>query len=284
MRARGVTRWLVIALILWGAAGGFAPARADDAEPAIASDSEPAIDEPATEPEPLPDEDDDELPDEASGRDPLEGLNREVFAFNRRVDYYLFDPITHGYQLVMPEPGRRAIYRVFKNLDTPVILANHMLQLRPVAAATTTTRFVINSSIGLGGLFDPAASYFKVYRLEGDFGQTLARYGTPSGPFLMLPVFGPSTLRDAGGDVVDILADPLSYLLGPYQWWTLLLGGSEGLSSREAHLQDLHALEAGSVDFYSALRSAYLQSREAMVRESRNEFASAGILTASAPP
>jgi phospholipid-binding lipoprotein MlaA len=171
------------------------------------------------------------------------------------------------------------INRAFKNLGSPVILANHMLQFRVVAAATTTTRFVINSSIGLAGLFDPAANFFEVYRIEGDFGQTLARYGSPSGPFLMLPLFGPSTMRDVFGDVVDILADPVSYVLGPYAWWTLLLGGSEGLSSRESHLADLQALEADSVDFYSALRSAYLQSRDAMVREARSESLTGGVAT-----
>ena len=133
--------------------------------------------------------------------------------------------------------------------------------------------------LGLGGVFDPAANWFQVYRREGDFGQTLARYGTPSGPFLMLPVFGPSTVRDVFGDVVDILADPVSYLLGPWRWWTLVLGGSEGLTTREAHLDEMNALEAGSLDFYSALRSAYLQNRDAMAREAR-ESAVAGIKTA----
>jgi phospholipid-binding lipoprotein MlaA len=282
MRARAVARWLVVALVAWGAVRGFAPARAAEREATPARGTELALEARSdAEVEPLL-ESDEEFPDESNGRDPFEGLNRHIFSFNRSVDRYLFDPITRSYQTVMPAPGRRAIYRAFKNLDSPVVLANHMLQFRPVAAATTTTRFVINSSIGLGGLFDPAASYFRVYRLEGDFGQTLARYGTPSGPFLMLPVFGPSTLRDVFGDVIDILADPFSYLIGPYQWWTFVLTGSQGLSSREAHLQDLQALEAGSVDFYSALRSAYLQNREAIVREARSEFASGGVMTASA--
>src|SRR5262249_59953901 len=147
-----------------------------------------------------------------------------------------------------------------------------MLQFRVVDAAVTTTRFALNTSLGLGGLFDPAADWFQVYRREGDFGQTLARYGTPSGPFLMLPVFGPSTVRDVFADVVDILADPVSYLLGPWRWWTIVLGGGEGLTTREAHIDELHELEEGSLDFYSALRSAYLQSRDAMVGESHSEW------------
>jgi len=280
MTPRAVTRSLVIAWLAWFATG-IAPARATEA-----SDSAPVTDvelkpaEPAAgEEAPLEDEDEEDLVDEAGQRDPFEGLNRDIFTFNRSVDRYVFDPITRGYQRVVPAPGRHAIYNVFQNLDSPVILANHMLQFRVVDAAGTTTRFVLNTSLGLGGVFDPAANWFQVYRREGDFGQTLARYGTPSGPFLMLPVFGPSTVRDVFGDVVDILADPVSYLLGPWRWWTLVLGGSEGLTTREAHLDEMNALEAGSLDFYSALRSAYLQNRDAMAREAR-ESAVAGIKTA----
>jgi phospholipid-binding lipoprotein MlaA len=277
MRARGFARSLLVAVMAIGVAASVRPARAaEQTDPAVApsesKDAAPALEE--------PEEEEEELVDEASARDPFEGLNRDVFSFNRRMDYWLFDPITRGYQFAVPTQGRRAFYNFFQNLDSPMILVNHMAQFRVVAAATTSTRFVLNSSIGLAGLFDPAASFFHVNRIEGDFGQTLARYGTPSGPFLMLPVFGPSTVRDVFGDAVDILADPVSYLLGPIRWWTLVLGGGEGLTTREAHFDELKALEAGSLDFYSALRSAYLQSRDAMVRESRVPMASAGIATA----
>ena len=283
MRARGVARSLALALIAIGVTGSFSLARASDEADAARTADVVAEQHPVSgEADSQPEGEDEDLLDEASRRDPFEGFNRDIFSLNRAMDRWLFNPITHGYQMVMPAPGRRAIYRAFKNLDSPVILANHMLQFRVVAAATTTTRFVINSSLGLGGLFDPAADWFRAYRIEGDFGQTLARYGAPSGPYLMLPIFGPSTVRDVCGDVVDILADPLSYLLGPYQWWTLLLGGSEGLSAREAHLGELQELEAGSLDFYAALRSAYLQSRDAMVRESRSEWDELGTATARA--
>ena len=278
MRARRVVVAVAFALAVSLRLVVSAPAHASgDSDPAAAS-------EPAVAPDDLAGDDasldeDEDLLDDASHRDPFEGLNRDIFSFNRNMDRWVFDPITHGYQHAVPAPGRRAFYRFFQNLDSPVILANHMLQFRVVESATTLTRCVINSTIGVAGFFDPAAGYFQVYRIEGDFGQTLARYGTPSGPFLMLPVFGPSTVRDVIGDVVDILADPVSYLLGPVRWWTLVLGGSEGLTTREAHIDELQALEAGSVDFYSALRSAYLQSRDAMVREARGQAAAAGIFT-----
>ena len=206
----------------------------------------------------------DEALDPAADRDPWENQNRRVFAFNRGLDTVLFDPVTVGYQFVVPRPGRQAIERVFLNLDAPILLVNQLLQLRLGDSAGTLGRFVLNSSFGVLGLFDPAADTFGLRRSEADFGQTLARYGVAPGPFVMLPVFGPSTARDALGTLVDQAADPLTYLLGPTQWWTLR--GGEGLVVREAAAEQLWALEAGSVDFYAALRSAYLQSREAAVR------------------
>ena len=233
-----------------------AAAEPDDASAGV--ESEDLFDDPLFDEE-------DELVEEVGSRDPFEGANRSIFAFNQSVDSWFFDPITNGYRFVMPEAGRRALYRVSLNLDTPVELANHMLQFNVVEAAGTTTRFVINTTFGLVGLFDPANDALGVERVDADFGQTLARYGASSGPYLMLPIFGPSTVRDMFGDVVDIIADPISYFLGPLQWWTLALGGSEGFIVREANIDELKLLEDGSIDFYAALRSAYLQSRDAAV-------------------
>jgi len=284
MRVHRVAPVLVLTLFALWVAFGAAPARA--AEPAAAlpvTDPEVPPEAPATEPSDdalFEDEEDFDLLEDASARDPFEIFNRDVFSFNRTVDRYFFDPITRGYQHTVPAPGRHAFYRAFQNLDSPMILVNHMAQFRVVDSASTLTRFVINSTIGVVGLFDPAAGYFEVYRVEGDFGQTLARYGTPSGPFLMLPVFGPSTVRDAFGDVADILMDPVSYFVGPFRWWTIVLGGGEGLTTLDAHIDEREELEKGSVDFYSALRSAYLQSRDAMVREARGQVAEAGVVTA----
>jgi phospholipid-binding lipoprotein MlaA len=281
MRSRALGGSLVVAAIAIAAAA--APRANAIGEPDAASESDCRVEDDALrlEEDPLFDDEED-LADEASGRDPFEGLNRDVFSFNRGMDRWVFNPITRGYQFAVPAPGRRAVYRFFDNLDSPVILANHMLQFRVVEAAGTVTRFAINSTFGVAGLFDPAADVLEVARSEADFGQTLARYGSPSGPYLMLPIFGPSTVRDVFGDVVDIMVDPVSYLLGPLQWWTLVLGGGEGLIVREAHLAELEALEEGSVDFYSALRSAYLQSRDAAVREARGESASVGPVMVSA--
>lgn len=251
-------------------AEAVAPTAGVDAAEAALLDEDPLH----LEPDPLFDEDGDEAEfqiADSEARDPWEPLNRGVFRFNRGLDTVFLDPVTRGYQLLVPEFGRRAVERVFLNLDTPVIFTNQMLQLRALDAACTLGRFVINSSVGVAGLFDPAAAGAGLRRTEADFGQTLAFYGTPSGPYLILPVFGPSTARDAFGDVVDVMTDPLTYVLGPFRWWTLALGGSEGLVVFESNVENLRQLEAGSVDFYSALRSAYLQSRDAEIRAVRGE-------------
>jgi phospholipid-binding lipoprotein MlaA len=276
MRARGC-RGFVLALAA-GMAAAAVPARSSQGtDPPIAATPAMEQEEVVLEDDPLFDDEDEDLLVASSERDPFEGLNRSVFSFNRGIDRYFFNPVTRGYQQAVPLRGRRAVYQFFQNLDSPVILANQMLQFRVFDSAATTTRFVINSTIGVAGMFDPAASCLRVFRSEADFGQTIARYGTPSGPYLMLPVFGPSTLRDVIGDVVDIVVDPVSYFLGPLRWYTLALGGGEGLSTRDAHLQELEELEAGSIDFYSALRSAYLQNRDAMVREAQGASEVTGI-------
>jgi phospholipid-binding lipoprotein MlaA len=218
-----------------------------------------------------------ELDLSASGvGDPLEDFNRRIFSFNETLDTLAWDPMTRGYQFLVPEPVRRGIHRAFLNLESPVILVNQVLQLRFGDAATTMGRFALNTTAGAAGFFDAAGGGAGWERDDADFGQTLARYGTPSGAFLMLPLFGPSTVRDLCGDLVDRLFDPLTYLIGPIEWW-IVLGTSQGLSTREAHSQSLDALEASSIDFYSALRSAYHQSRESEIRRVRGESGSAEV-------
>lgn len=269
-RARGLALAAPFALgtVLAPAEGA---AVAPPAEPAPVSASAGAV-EPAPllgpdAPDPLLDEDADLFDDEALAPDPWEGVNREIFSFNRALDRFVLDPVTDVYQFLVPEPGRHALHRAFLNLDAPVVFANQLLQLRFDAAAVTLGRFVVNSTAGVGGLFDAASRGAGIEPIDADFGQTLARYGTPSGPYVMLPLFGPSTVRDTVGGAVDAAGDPLTYLIGPFQWWTLILDTGQGIVIREAHVGDLRALEEGSIDFYSALRSAYLQAREARVQE-----------------
>jgi phospholipid-binding lipoprotein MlaA len=196
--------------------------------------------------------------------DPIEPVNRGVFAGNRVVDRVLLDPVTRFYGKVVPAPVKRAVRGVFDNLNQPVVIANDLLQLRPRRAASATVRFLLNTTFGIAGIFDPALEAgFPMH--TADFGQTLGRYGVGPGIYLVLPLLGPSSTRDAVGALVDLALRPETWLLPiPPR---LLLGGTSGISERERHLEALEALEGSSVDFYSAIRSAYWMNREAFVRD-----------------
>lgn len=197
--------------------------------------------------------------------DPIESTNRKIFAFNRKVDEWFLDPLTEAYQFVVPKPGRHAISRVFLNLSSTKTLVNDLLQLEWIDAGVTTSRLLINTTLGLAGIFDVARS-MGLDSHESDFGQTLALAGTPSGPYLIMPILGPATVRDAVGTVIDGFFQPTYYILGPAELLVgpteiLLYSGSSGLSRRERHFAELKALEDSSIDFYAALRSGFYQDR-----------------------
>ncbi len=225
------------------------------------------------EPDPLFDEDFDEEFDELAGPevyDPLENGNRVVFGFNQRLDRFFWDPVTRGYRFVVPAPARRSVGRVFFNLNTPIYLVNNLLQVRFRDAAETLGAFLVNSTVGVGGLFD-AGQWVGLAPKPADFGQTLALAGVGNGPYLMIPILGPSTLRDGVGGVVDRFFHPLTYLIGiaPQLMW----GGGVGVSRRAEAEAKLKALEESSLDFYSVLRSAYVQTRQHSIDELRDDAA-----------
>jgi phospholipid-binding lipoprotein MlaA len=201
--------------------------------------------------------------EEAEPNDPFERTNRALLNFNRGLSRHVFDPMIRGYRFVVPRPARRAVHRIFRNFKAPATLVNDLLQIRFKDAAQTLGRFVLNTTIGYGGIFDVAIEADWEHH-ESDFGQTLGRYGVGAGPFLMLPLLGPSTIRDGLGGVVDMFFQPLTYLLGPAP--NLVIGASSGFATLDAHDAALKALEESSVDFYAALRSAFLQSRAAHIR------------------
>lgn len=210
-------------------------------------------------------DDDDEAAD-VGPSDPLEPANRAVFAFNRGMDTVVLDPLTRGYQWVVPESARHALFRAFRNLNSPATFANDVLQLRFKDAGKTLGRFILNTTLGAGGLFDAGIEMGWEHH-ESDFGQTLGSYGVGAGPYLVLPLLGPSTLRDGFGSLVDGLFQPLTYIIGPGQLLTVSLpiGTGRGFTMRDKHYEQLKALEDSSIDFYAAMRSAYLQSRRAHV-------------------
>jgi len=196
--------------------------------------------------------------------DPLEEMNRAVFGFNERVDRFVVDPVGRAYGWVVPDPAERAVLRFFANLNSPAILLNDILQLEAKRAGVTLSRFVINTTAGVGGLFDVADSV-GLDAHHADFGQTMARAGLGSGPYLVIPMLGPSTARDAFGSAVDLLFRPHLYVLGPVQF--LLVGSGNGFVARESYIDELEALRDSSVDFYATMRNLYFQRRAEQLRE-----------------
>lgn len=194
--------------------------------------------------------------------DPLEPTNRVILEANLFFDDILLKPLSQGYRFVLPEPARDGIRNALDNLRSPVILLNDLLQGEWERAFQTTLRFCINTTLGIGGLFD-VASDLGVKSHDEDFGQTLAVWGAGEGPFLMLPLFGPSNIRDAVGLAVDSFSNPFTYYFDNigYEWANYTRTGLTALDKRSRNIELLDELEKTSLDFYSALRNLYRQRR-----------------------
>lgn len=200
--------------------------------------------------------------------DPLEPLNRHVFDFNLFLDRVLIKPVAEGYRDVLPDKARTAIRNFLDNLGEPVIFANDMLQGQFKRANDTAGRFLLNSTFGIGGVFDLATGS-GIQKQSGDFGQTLYSWGVPSGPYLVLPIFGPSNPRDAGGMVADGFMDPFGYLAGAYgasNSATIGRMAASGVDVRSRNIETFDELQRNSIDFYAALRSLFRQHRASELR------------------
>lgn len=197
--------------------------------------------------------------------DPAEDINRGILEFNETVDEYTLEPLAKGYRYV-PSTIRTGIRNVLSNLDEPFNVANQILQGDFDGATNGAGRFVINSTIGLVGLIDVAESEFNLEEEEEDFGQTLAVWGVSDGPYLMLPLFGPSNARDTVGKVADIFLDPIDLVIDN-EVFDIASTTLETVDDREQLIEPLEQLEKESLDFYTALQSAYTQRRNAEIDE-----------------
>ena len=198
--------------------------------------------------------------------DPWEKFNRKIFAFNDTLDSYAFKPLAKGYRFVTPDTVEEGFSRVFSNLGEIVTIANDLLQGKFMQASNDTGRFLINSTLGLGGFFDVADNLGFEKNDGEDFGQTLGFYGLKEGPFIMLPIFGPSTLRDAPSRIVDQLINPISEIDDiPAR---NALYGTDGVVQR-ADLLKAEALFKG--DKYAFYRDVYLQRRKYLVEDGQVE-------------
>lgn len=187
-----------------------------------------------------------------------------MFEFNQAIDSIILKPAAELYVFVLPVEARHRIANILKNFGEPLNLVNNLAQGKFERAGSTLTRFAINSTIGVGGIFD-AATDWGYERTPEDFGQTLASWGLGEGPFLMLPLLGPSNPRDAVGFGVDLVADPMGFLLTDEAG--LARSITSGVSQRAAYLDELESVESTSVDFYAAMRELYRQYRAMEIRD-----------------
>ena len=195
--------------------------------------------------------------------DPFEGFNRSMFAFNKALDDALFGPISDAYVAVTPEPAREGIFNFFDNLTYLTTAVNQLLQGKVERSFEDAGRFVINSTFGIGGLVD-FASGIDIARNQEDFAQTLAVWGTPAGPYLELPVFGPSTVRGLPGRVVDSLMDPVTWVASPESY---VLTGVDAVDQRARLDSAIRLRDTSSLDPYVFQREAFLQRRIHLIHD-----------------
>src|SRR5277367_3495311 len=186
--------------------------------------------------------------------DPLSGFNEPMFTFNLKLDDWVLRPVASGYSVIAPEPVRQGIGRFFDNVRV-------------------IPRFGINSTIGLAGFFDPASELFGLEQHNNDFGLTIRYYGIPTGPYVMLPFFGPSTVGDTIGLVADGAMNPMSYLL---PWWITITADTgeqvvEAVNYRSLHMNQFEEADRYAIDLYGAVQDAYLQTRDHQVKKLHEE-------------
>jgi phospholipid-binding lipoprotein MlaA len=198
----------------------------------------------------------------ADEHDPLEGFNRAMYAFNDDFDRAILKPIATGYEKVVPAPVNNSISNFFSNLDDVVVLVNDILQLKFEQTLSDFGRITFNSTFGLFGLFD-VATHMDLPKHNEDFGQTLGHWGVGSGPYLVLPFLGPSTLRDGAALAVDWEIDPIMHIEDPETRWGTV--GLKVIDTRAGLLRASRILDTAALDPYVFMRDAYLQRRQNLV-------------------
>lgn len=215
--------------------------------------------------------------------DPWEGFNRTMFAVHETIDTAVLEPVARGYKAVTPAPVREGIGNVLDNLKAPVVLANDVLQLEPARAGTTTARFLVNTTLGIAGIFD-VASLMGLEKHDEDFGQTLGKWGVAPGPYIFIPVLGPSTLRDGAGRVADAAIDPINEAeFRNEDEARAIRGVLTGLTARTDVLEAVDEVRATS-DPYLTIRTTYMLLRETEIRNGKAELPDLPDFQASPPP
>jgi len=202
--------------------------------------------------------------------DPWEGFNRAIFKFNDTLDVWILEPVAKGWDFVVPDPAQRGLDRFFDNLRFPIVFVNSVLQANPTRAGIALGRFSINTTLGMAGFFDPAA-HAGLTPIDEDFGQTLGRWGVGGGPYLVLPFFGPSNPRDGVGMAVDSA-------MRVWPWFvdreiSFGVTALNLVNTRSLWIDLIADAKEESLDYYAAVRDAYLQRRRSLIenRDTGNE-------------
>ncbi len=218
-----------------------------------------------------PASDPDALAEYQENNDPAEPTNRVFYKVNDTLDTYFLAPVARGYRSAVPDAVRRPVHNVLANLSSPIIFANDVLQTRPRRAGDTVMRFLINSTAGVGGLFDVATS-LGYPEHDTDFGVTMALWGVGEGPFLFLPVLGPSNPRDATGFAGNIVLDPFTYAsFGGITALRISRTAVGAVDARERLLDPVDNIKKSALDPYATFRSLYRQNRRSAIEVTRND-------------
>jgi len=264
---------LLVGLVPATAATQTAPRHAQNVAPAAAT--------PAPTRQAATANDDEELPGIGDGSgespsakpvtipDPIESVNRAFFVFNDKVYFWALKPVATGYEKVLPQVARRSIKNAFSNIRTPVRFVNSLLQGEGTAAWTELERLLINSTVGVLGLGDPAKNRWAIEKHEADLGQTLGRFGQGTSIYFVCPFLGPMNVRDGIGYVGDLFLDPLTYVL-PNIYCDVAVKAGETVNATSLRLGDYEDFKKASLDPYVAMRDAYTQYRDNFVKGTKN--------------
>jgi phospholipid-binding lipoprotein MlaA len=218
----------------------------------------------------------------APANDPYEETNRATFQFNQNVYHAVLIPVAKSYKDTLPAPVRQSVHDFLQNLNEPDVFANDVLQAQGGLAASSLMRLMINSTIGMGGLLDPAGDMGLAYHTN-DFGITLATWGFRDGPYLVIPILGPSNERDVAGLVADSFADPADYVASEYGylWVAVVRSAVAGVDELSRNYESLEDLEKTSLDYYATIRSLYSQRRAALIRHENSKLPNPSALGGS---
>ena len=197
--------------------------------------------------------------------DPFEPINRAIFSFNNVADRIILEPIAKGYKK-LPSPIQSGVNNFLSNLRAPLVVVNQLLQAQGQNAVQSSGRFLVNSTVGVFGLFD-VAEKIGLEEKEEDYGQTLATWGVGDGFYIVLPLFGPSNLRDTSGMLLTMITDPINaYAVSEGEAWLVpMRTAANAVDQRSQIIDEVNALRDNSVDYYAAVRSSYYQNRKAAI-------------------